>query len=248
MCPPQRILASFVEKHGIGRVEDNVIHAIAGVNSAPASDSAEGRMIQVLDAFGPVLDGEVFAEKCVAAGMNATTFYIYRMNSPVVCALGKNVYCKVGAEVLPGTVEDIAARRRRSMSVTSDHGWTFDGKLWFGIELTLQTLTAGGIRLASFVSDLVQGEDWRVLLPDSTEFGGVKCRNGFIWSFRKQFNLLGAEPGDLAIFEFDLKARTVLVRVGGPGLFEAIQDPESASIDDGVEDTYAEPPTSGIVS
>jgi hypothetical protein len=89
-------------------------------------------------------------------------------------------------------------------------------------------ITAGGIRLAPFVSDLVQGE-WRVLLPDGTDFDEVTCSNAFIWSFRKAFAVLGAEPGDLTTFEFELRSRRVLVRVGGPDLFEVIQDPEGVS-------------------
>lgn len=238
MCPPQRILAKFIEQSGLGRVEEGIVYANPGASSPPAENSAEGRMIRILGAHGPIMDGEVFAEKCIAAGMNATTFYIYRMISPLVCVLGKNVFCKVGTDVPPGAIEDIVAQRR-STPLAFDHGWTADGKLWFGIELTRHVITAGAIRLASFVGDFVQG-DWRVILPDGTEFGAVLCRDAFIWSFRKQFALLGAEPADLAAFEFDLKARTVLVRVGGPGLFEAMQDPESASADDdGLDDAEA---------
>jgi hypothetical protein len=236
MCPPQRILANFIEQSGLGRVEESVIYAKPGASSAPADESAEGRMIRVLDTYGPIMDGEAFAEKCIAAGMNATTFYIYRIISPVICSLGRNVYCKVGTNVPPGVIEDIVSQRR-STPIVSDHGWTSDGKLWFGTELTRQVIVAGSIRLAPFVRDLVQGE-WRVTLPDGTEFGTVVCRDTFIWSFRKAFALLGAEPADLAALEFDLKAKTVLARIGGPGLFESLQDPESASADDGLDGSY----------
>jgi hypothetical protein len=234
MCPPQRILAAFVEQSGLGRVDESIVYANPGASLPPAEESVEGRMIKVLDAHGPIMDGEKFAEKCIATGMNGMTFYMYRMISPLVCTLGKNVYCKVGIDVPPGIIEDIVAQRR-STPLVSDHGWTADGKLWFGTELMRQVIIAGGIRLAPFVRDLVQG-DWHVILPDGTEFGTVSCQEIFIWSFRKQFALLGAEPADLAAFEFDLKARTVLVRIGGPGLFEAIQDPESASADDGLDE------------
>ena len=225
MVPPQKILGTFIAKVGLGRLEGETITANPGRSLPPVPDSAEGRMLAVLDAFGPVMDGEEFADKCVAAGMNATTFYIYRTISPVISALGKNVYCKVGCEVHPGTIEGIVARRR-SVTRVSDHGWTSSGYLWFGVELTRQIITAGAIRLAPFVSDLVQGE-WMVSLPDGTDYGDVTCRDVFIWSFRKAFAVLGAEPADLATFEFDLRSRKVLVRVGGPGLFEAIQETES---------------------
>jgi hypothetical protein len=170
--------------------------------------------------------------------MNATSFYLYRTGSPVISALGKGIFCKVGCEVPPGTIEDIVARRRASPLVT-DHGWTADGHLWFGIELVRMMITAGAIRLAPFVSDLIQGE-WNVFLPDGTDCGEVTCRESFIWSFRKAFAVLGAEPGDLSIFEFDLKSRKVLVRVGGPGLFEAIQEPEDVSSAESTDETLVE--------
>ena len=89
--------------------------------------------------------------------------------------------------------------------------------------------------MPAFVADFVQGE-WQVVLHDGSEYGTVMCRDVFIWSFRKPFAVLGAEPTDLAAFEFDLKSRQVLVRVGGAGLFEAIQDPDSAIAEEGLEE------------
>jgi hypothetical protein len=81
----------------------------------------------------------------------------------------------------------------------SEHGWTPAGRLWFGFELSLQTMTAGGIRIVSFVAELVQGE-WNVYLPDNTACGSVTCRENFIWSLRKAFALLGAENWRLSCF------------------------------------------------
>jgi hypothetical protein len=227
MCPPKRILAAFVETTGLARVIEGVAYPVKGAGVLVPSESSEGRMLEVLKQYGPVMDGEEFGERCIAAGINPITFYIYRLISPLICALGRNVYCRVGTEVPPGTVEAIVGRRRSTPRV-SDHGWTPEGKLWFGTELARVMIVAGSIRIQSFVAELVQGS-WNVVLPDGTEFGTVMCRDVFIWTFRKQFALLGAEPSDLATFEFDLKARTVLVKVGGPGLFEAIQDPQSAA-------------------
>jgi hypothetical protein len=227
MVPPQKILGAFLDKTGLATIENETVIANSSVGSLPQKESAEGKMLEVLDAYGPVMDGEEFADRCVAAGMNAITFYIYRMNSPVISALGKGVYCKVGCEVPPGTIEDIV-KRRKVVAHVSDHGWTSNGCLWFGIDLTRPIITAGAIRLAPFLRDLVQGE-WKASLPDGTDFDEVTCRDAFIWSFRKAFAVLGAEPGDLGTFEFDLRSRKVLVRVGGPGLFEAIQDPDSVS-------------------
>ena len=89
--------------------------------------------------------------------------------------------------------------------------------------------------MPAFVADFVQGE-WQVALPDGSKYGTVMCRDVFIWSFRKPFAVLGAEPTDLTAFEFDLKSRQVLVRVGGPALFEAMQDPDNTTAEGGLEE------------
>ena len=235
MSPPQGVLSKFVERTGLADVKDGIAYPVPAMCMPLNPDSAEARMLRVLTKHGPVIDGEEFAERCIEEGINATTVYIYRIISPVITALGRNVFCRIGTDVPPGTVEAIVARRR-SVPRVSDYGWTAAGKLWFGIELMRVMLVSGSIRMPTFVAELVQG-DWSVLLPDGTAFGSVCARDSFIWSFRKHFALLGAEPSDLAVFEFDRKGKEVTVRVGGPSLFETIQEPEQFAAEAVQEET-----------
>ena len=234
MAPSQKILGAFVESFGLGTLNAEVVEATPSMIRSPNPESIEGKILAVFDEYGSVMDGEELAERCIAAGVNATSFYIYRLMSPVIASLGKGIYCKVGSEVAPGIIEDILSKRR-STPRTSDHGWMPNGNLWFGLELPRSIITTGGLRLAPFVADLVQGE-WDVQLPDGTVYDRVTCRDLFIWSFRKAFAVLGAEPDDLMALEFDKKMRRVIVRIGGPGLFEAMQDPESLNAEELGED------------
>lgn len=235
ICPPQAILASFVERSGLGRVQGGMVIAKRGIGAPPSADSVEGRMLRVLEEHGPVMDGEAFAEKCIAAGVNGTSFYIIRAASPVICAMGKGVYCKVGATVPPGSVENIV-RQRRAHSRVTDYGWTSAGNLWCAIELPTIVIVGGSIRLPSFVAELVQGE-WTVTLPDRSEIAKATCKDQFLYSLKKAFVVLGAEANDLAGLLFDLKARRVLVKVGGPSLLEQLQSSESDSTDESTEET-----------
>jgi hypothetical protein len=234
MVPPQKVLWTLIERSGFGQIELNTVVSSPSIVAPPDPESTEGKLLHVLDEFGPVMDGEELAEKCVEAGMNATTFYVYRSNSPVISALGKGIYCKVGSEVPPGTIEAIVNRRRSTPRV-SDHGWTSNGCLWFGLELSLLVITAGSIRLVPFVGDLVQGE-WTVRLPDGGEYGVVKCKDVFIRTFRRAFSVLGVEPGDFVALEFDTKSRHVTLRAGGPELFESMQSPEAIEIGEADDD------------
>jgi hypothetical protein len=230
MAPPQKILSKFIQCSELGRVEDGIVVGNPEKHVAPDPDSAEGKLIRVLNEYGPVMDGEELADKCITSGMNPITFYIYRMNSPVVSALGKGIYCKVGTEIPPGTIESIVSRRRTTPRVF-DHGWTPKGSLWCGIEASRSVIMAGSIALPNFVADLVQGE-WQVRLPDGEYYGSVTCKNAFIWSFRRAFLVLGLEPHDLVAFEFNLREHTVTVKAGGAGLFESIQDSQESDIEE----------------
>ncbi|MGB9369331.1 MAG: DNA-directed RNA polymerase subunit alpha C-terminal domain-containing protein [Xanthobacteraceae bacterium] len=233
IAPPQKVLAAFVGAIGLGRVEDNTVVADSMKVAALSPESIEGKFVEVFRKYGNVMHGEELAERCVEEGVNPISFYIYRLISPVVTSLGRGVYCKVGADVPPGTIEEILSRRK-STTRSSDHGWLPNGNLWFGFEMTRIVLTSGSVRLVSFVSNLVQG-DWTVRLADGQPSGGVTCRESFIWSFRKAFGTAGIEPEDFIALEFDKKAREVRVKTGGPDLFEAIQHEENGSAGDDLE-------------
>ena len=233
IAPPQKVLAAFVKAIGLGDVENGIVIADPTKLTALSPESVEGKFIEVFQKYGDVMHGEEFAERCVQHGVNPTTFYIYRMNSPLVTPLGRGIYCKVGADVAPGTIEGILARRK-STARNSDHGWLPNGNLWFGFEMTRIVLTSGSVRLVPFVSNLVQGE-WAVRLADSQLCGDVTCRESFIWGFKKAFVTVGLEPDDFVALEFDKTAHEVSVKVGGPDLFEVIQQEENNSAGDDLE-------------
>jgi hypothetical protein len=99
MAPPQKILGAFVERFGLGAINAEIVEAIPAVVAIPNSESIEGKILAVFDEYGSVMDGEELAERCIGGGVNATSFYIYRLMSPVIASLGRGIYCKVGAEV-----------------------------------------------------------------------------------------------------------------------------------------------------
>ena len=107
IAPPQKVLAAFVKAIGLGDVENGIVIADPTKLTALSPESVEGKFIEVFQKYGDVMHGEEFAERCVQHGVNPTTFYIYRMNSPLVTPLGRGIYCKVGADVAPGTIEEI---------------------------------------------------------------------------------------------------------------------------------------------
>ena len=112
MAPSQKILGAFVERFGLGTINAETVEALPSMAACPNPESIESKILAVFDEYGSVMDGEELAERCISAGVNATSFYIYRLMSPVIAGLGKGIYCKVGSEVPPGVIEDILSRRR----------------------------------------------------------------------------------------------------------------------------------------
>lgn len=229
--PPVEVLERLVQAAGLATIEDGFLVANPGAVQPPEPGSIEDTFVRVLRDNGPALTGQEFEELCIAAGMNPISFYIYRAGSPIVSQLAPGVFSLVGATPPPGLIEELATKARSSRRLV-EHGWDKQGRLWCALTLSRAVITTGAIALPSFVANLVQGE-WKILLPDGTEGGAADCKNTFLKRLRKPLSYLGAEPGDLVLFEFDLLARAMNTRIGGPELIELA---ESGNLDQLLEE------------
>jgi hypothetical protein len=229
--PPVEVLERLVQATGLAKIEDGFLVANPGAVQAPEPGSIEEIFVQVLRENGPALTGREFEELCIGAGMNPISFYLYRAGSPVVSQLAPGVFSLVGATPPPGLIEDLVTKSRSSRRRV-EHGWDKQGRLWCAVSLSRAVITTGAIALPSFVANLVQGE-WTILLPDETEAGAADCKSTFLKRLRKPLSYLGAEPGDLVLFEFDLQARVMNTRIGGPELIELA---ESGNLDQLMEE------------
>jgi hypothetical protein len=96
----------------------------------------------VLSEHGGIMKLRALYDACVDRGMNANSFYQYMTYSPIVCRLSREVYALVGAEVLPGTFEDISRSGSREAALI-DHGWTEAGDVWISYRLNASNLRTG---------------------------------------------------------------------------------------------------------
>jgi len=229
--PPVEVLERLVQLAGLARIENGFLVADQGAVQPPEPGSIEEIFVQILRDNGDALTGREFEELCIAAGMNLTSFYLYRAGSPLVSQLVPGVFSLVGATPPPGLIEELATKSRSSPRLV-EHGWDGQGRLWCAVSLSRAVITMGAIALPSFVANLVQGE-WSILLPDKTEAGMVDCKGTFLKRLRKPLSYLGAEPGDLVLFEFDLQARVMVMRIGGPELIDLA---ESGNLDQMTDD------------
>jgi Bacterial RNA polymerase, alpha chain C terminal domain len=224
--PPVEVLERLLQAAGMTRVEDGFLVANPGAVQPPEPGSIEEIFVQILRDNGPAVTGQEFEDLCIAAGMNPISFYIYRSGSPVVSQFAPGVFGLVGSTPPPGLIEELATKSRSSRRLVQ-HGWDTEGRLWCAVSLNRAVITMGAIALPSFVANLVQGE-WSILLPDGTEASLADCKDTFLKPLRKPLSYLGAEPGDLVVFEFDLHSRAMKMRIGGQELIELA---ESGNLD-----------------
>jgi hypothetical protein len=225
----------------LGTVSGNVVSASHQFDDALEPGGAEEKMVRVFRANGPVLGWDRLLELCVAAGMNPITVGIYASISPVVARLAPGIYSLVGATVPPGLVEEIEQGKSAARK-PAEYGWSPRGTLWCAIRVTLGLLTSGSVRVPTFVADLVEGDEWQVRLGGRTLEKTLKCRNHFLWSLSRALAQAGAEPEDMCVLEFDLRAHTVDLTIGSDELVDAwesgdieIPPPDVVQAEDGSE-------------
>jgi len=229
--PPVEVLERLVQASGLATIEEGYLVADQRSVEPLEPGSIEDKFVNILRDHGPAISGSEFEEHCIQAGINPISFYIYRSMSPVVSQLVPGVYSLVGATAPPGMIEEIASKSRKSTRIT-ERGWDKEGQLWCAFSLSRAVIVAGSIPLPNFVSGLVQG-NWMITLPDGTQAGEATCRNNFLFRLRKPLQFLGAEPGDLILFRFNLHSRFVLTEIGGTELIEAA---ESGDLDQKMDD------------
>lgn len=217
VVPPAGVLARFLERYGLANVSDGRAFAAGDFSDAVRPGSAEAILVSVLRKHGPLLAWERFRELSISAGMNPITFGIYVSGSPVVTRLARGIYSLIGADIPPGAVEDLE-REVAAARKPAEWGWSPRGTLWYALQIT-GAILAGAVTVPRFVGDLVEGE-WRTRFAGRELEGDVKCRNGFLWGYRRALVNAAAEPGDVVVFEFDLSKRNVDITLGGEELID----------------------------
>jgi Bacterial RNA polymerase, alpha chain C terminal domain/Sigma-70, region 4 len=217
-APPLSVLATFVERIGLARVDGNKVVALSTFPVALEPGGAEETIAGVLKANGPAVSIEKLQELCVAAGMNPVTIGIYVSNSPIVARLARGVYSLVGADVPPGLVEEVGKELTASRK-TAEFGWSARGTLWCAVHLTHVSLASGALSIPRFVADYAEGE-WQPEIAGREVDGTVKCRDNFLWGIKRPLANAGAEPGDVCVLEFVRATRIVRMTIGGEELID----------------------------
>lgn len=211
--PPANVLTNFLEVYGIAKVHDRRAIAEASLEQTELGINDTGLAWAFQELGSPVTREQLESYCLDDLGMNASSFYVYLSYSPLVVKLATGVFSLIGAEVHPGTIEQMKAEIKERKFEASD-GWSKAGTLWWHFQTDRPTIHSGAHAAPAFVLNYASGE-WVVKTVDGLKLGVGNVENGFISGLKLAFSVLGASNKDFVQIDFDIASRAAFVRIVG---------------------------------
>ena len=219
--PPQRVLLELCRQAEGYLVEGSTVSTASPAAWGDTLSETEQILLLALGEHGPVMQRKELEELCIDLGMNRSTFSVYLGHSPIVARYAPGVYGLRGADVEPGVVESLIAPRRRGR-VLKDYGWTTDGRVWLGFQLSEAMISSGVFTVPAAMKTFANGE-FLLKVEDGSPIGTAVIQESGAWGLGPFFRRRGGEPGDHLILVFDLAAREAVVHIGDADLLDQFQ-------------------------
>lgn len=209
-APPKNVILKFCELLCKTRVKDEFV--IAG-EEKPIDDilsPMEKIAYEVLRKNGPLLHRWTFERLCTEAGMNDITFGLYLTRSPILGRYGPGIY---GVRGTMFTESDLKKCTHESTPCVSDQGWTGNAEPWAVIKLSENAVGTGMVFFPAAIRQFIVGRHL-LRLEDGSTAGILVVSEKNAWGLKPVFRRAGVQPGDGALFIFDLARGESKIRFG----------------------------------
>ena len=211
-APPSDILRAFCSSLSFCDVVDEHVISNQPISPAETLGEIERCFVDVLREHGPAMSSNAFRDECLKRGMNANSFYQYITYSPIICRLIREVYALVGADVPPGSIEDIPQSFAKA-PVLIGHDWTDDGRIRISYRLNTSNVRNGVFTLPSALKGLLSGE----FFIQSSGTGSrtiISAEGGRLTGLHRPIAIRGGQPDDVIIVAFDPRRGSAELRFG----------------------------------
>ena len=216
-APPRHVLEQFCRQLPAITLEHGRVYASPPVPSEEFVGENERAIWRALSSSSGVMARSELESKCIGAGMNVNSFYIYLAYSPLFERLGAGVYAQLGARVEPGDVEKIQAGSHvDSEPSLVDFGWTERADVWMAMRITHGVRVSGVFGVPPGLRQVLIGE-FDIRDEAGASFGKLKCSGPQAWSLAKYFRRRGGDDGDRFVLTWSLDQRVVTVYPGADG-------------------------------
>ena len=220
VAPPRAVLLELCRQATGYQVEEEIVCAKPPLDWRKVLVGTESLFAEVLEHSGVMARPEL-EEACLSRGMNRSTFYVYLGNSPILARYARGVYGLVGADIPPGSVEDIKPKSVRN-KLLIDYGWTTQGRIWLCYRLSETMIFSGVFHVPSSMRQFVEGE-FPLATTDGTSVGTLVIGLTGAWGLGPFFSRRGGEPGDYITLVFNPTSRTATVSIGNADLLDELQ-------------------------
>jgi hypothetical protein len=227
-APPQRVILELCCQVSWCRVENKMVRAEPPLDWREELPESEQVLVCVLREYERVMRREKLEAECLRLGMNQATFYKYLSYLPFITKYAPGVYGLRGAVVPPGLVESLTPKIRRG-KVLMDYGWTADGRVWSGYQLSENLLFSGVCSVPSALKNFLQGE-FALKAPDGSNIGTMVVSRTSAWGLRPLFSRRGGEAGDYLILLFNLAEKVVVAYLGDANILDEFQANEEFAV------------------
>ena len=218
-APPRRVLLELCRQAKEYTVDGETVTAEPALSWEEVLEGVEKTLVQIFKTNGPVLQRTKLEELCSGAGVNRTTFAMYLGYSPIVTRYGIGVYGLPGTDISPGGVEALIINKRRPTRVLIDYGWTENGRVWLGYNLSEGMISNGVFSVPSGMVRFLEGE-FVLQADEGSKIGEITIKGNRGWNLGAFFRRRGGEAGDYLLLLFDLAKHQTIIRIGGTDLFD----------------------------
>ena len=209
-APPSEILKTFCSNLPFCKVEGDYVIATTPIAIDETLGEIERSFYEILREHDSIMTLNVLREKSLQRGMNTNSFYQNLACSPIFCRLAREVYALVGAEIPPGTIEEISRPTVRE-TVLVGHGWCDDGRVWISYRLNPSNMRSGVFSLPASLKNIVSGQ--YLMQSSGTEARtSILAEGERLTGLHRPVAIRGGEAGDVIVITFDLRQGIAEVR------------------------------------
>ena len=100
--PPERVLLEFCRQAQGLRVEEETVQAEPELNAGDVLAQTERDVVHILSEHGGIMATSEFKSVCRSMGVNARTFYLSLVRSPIITEYGRHLYGLIGSSRTSG--------------------------------------------------------------------------------------------------------------------------------------------------
>lgn len=205
-------------------VERGYVSSPETLTAAKELGKIEYSFFQALIEADGALDVYDLRDRCLERGVNRNSFYFYLSYSPIIERLAPRVHGLRGVNVDPGRVAALAGRRQTTRALV-DHGWTRDGALWLGYNVTDSIRHAGVVQVPAAMRELIGKRQLELLTRDAVPIGTLSIsETGSAFGLASYMDRRGVDVGDALVITVDTALGCAVVEAGSSELINVFAD------------------------